>query len=411
MSFPAVQTTATSLEDAANVTSHTVTLPSGIASGDLLLIFFSCDGDGTPITWPSGANDAFTEIVAAANGSDVTLAVAYRKANGSEPSTVEVVTNTSQRSAHASYRITGAEDPATQAPEASSSATGGDDSPNPASLSPTGGIKDYLWIASQGHDRDRTTDAFPTSYAGGISTQGSGANSAGVGCAERDRNIATEDPGVFTISTADQWVAFTIAVHPPAAVFDQDSFRIRNDDGTDETDATWKAAANVDADVATDTTFRQRFVVQETAGNSDGAPVSLQIQYRKNLGTWTNVTASSSNVKAVDSTKLTHGADTTQQVGGGTFLTNNNWVEDVDGVTDDSAAFAGSDEAEVEFALQIVDADVTDGDQIELRVVKAGGTVLATYTNTPELTIPIAFTALSDGKFSTTHSEHGPWQI
>ncbi len=195
------------------------------------------------------------------------------------------------------------------------------------------------------------------------------------------------------------------------AVWDQDSFRTRKDDGTDETDATWYEAANVDAIVPVDTTFRQRFVVQETAGGDAGLTQSLQIQYRKNNTGWTNITASSPNIKAVNSTKLTDGADTTQQVGGGTFLTDNNWVEDVDGVTDTSGVFAGNDEAEAEFALQIVGADVNGGDVIELRVVKAGGTVLDAYTNTPEVIVQVVFTALSDAKFSDGQSQHGPWSI
>lgn len=226
---------------------------------------------------------------------------------------------------------------------------------------------------------------------------------------------------ILTSNSSHCAETFTITVDDPdtfiegpwtLAVWNQDAFRIRKDDGTDETDATWYAAADVDADVPVDTTFRQRFVVQETAGADTSLILSLQVQYRKNLTTWTNITAASSVVKAVDSTKLTHGDDTTQQVGGGTFLPNNNWVEDVDGVTDDSGVFAGSDEAEAEFALQIVSGDVIDGDIIELRVVKAGGDVLDAYTNTPEITIPIVFTALSDAKFSASaHSQHGPWNV
>lgn len=208
-----VQDTATSLEDAGNVTSHTVTLPANISSGDLLIICFSTDGAPT-ITWPSGANDAFTEFFNVANGTDNRFAIAYRQANGLEPSTVEVATSGAERSAHISYRITGHIDPATQAPEASTGATGVNSAPNPDSLTPTSGAKDYLWLATHGHDRDRTTDTFPADYAGGISTQGAGAGSAGVAAAERHLNAASENPGAFTINTPDTWVAATVAVHP-----------------------------------------------------------------------------------------------------------------------------------------------------------------------------------------------------
>lgn len=210
---PSVQDTATSLEDAANVTSHTVTLPSNISSGDLLLIMFSTDGAPT-ITWPSGANDDFTEFFTGANGTANKFAVAYRQANGSEPSTVEVATDGSQRSAHISYRITGHIDPATQAPEASTSATGSSTTPDPDSLTPTGGAKNFLWIAAHGADRDHSTTVTPTDYAGLLTTNGSGANSANVAGAERHINATSQDPGSFTISGTDTWVACTVAVHP-----------------------------------------------------------------------------------------------------------------------------------------------------------------------------------------------------
>ncbi len=216
MAFPAVQDTATSLEDTGNVTSHTVTLPANISSGDLLLIMFSVDADET-ITWPSGANDAFTEFANLASGTGCTFAIAYRQANGLEPSTVEVTTGSAERSAHISYRITGHEDPATQAPEEGIQA-GGDQFPDCPSFSPTGGAKDYLWFACHGHDRDRTTIEFPTNYTNTISTQGSGAGSAGVASAERQLNAASEDPALFKISVADQWVAATVAIHPAAVV-------------------------------------------------------------------------------------------------------------------------------------------------------------------------------------------------
>lgn len=183
-----------------------------------------------------------------------------------------------------------------------------------------------------------------------------------------------------------------------SATWDQDSYRGRNDDNN-EASATWKAAANTDWLQAVDTKFRVRFLVQETSGAGHSPTLTLQLQYRLNGvgGSWTNVTASSSVVKAIDSTWLSHGMDTTQQVGGGSFVTNNNWVEDVDGTTDASGAFGASYEAEAEFCLQIVGADVDDGDMVELRVVnESGDTALDAYTKTPEIGVPISISALSE---------------
>jgi len=120
------------------------------------------------------------------------------------------------------------------------------------------------------------------------------------------------------------------------AAYDQTSFRIRKDDGTDETDATWWAAKNVNYTPPFDENFRVRIGVTEKYGNT--GTDSFQLQYRKNdkdtLGTWTNVTTSSSYIKIVDSTKLTDGDDTTEQLNDpGTFITDNNGVCDADGIT------------------------------------------------------------------------------
>lgn len=214
MAFPQVAATNTSLEDAGNVTSHTVSLPSGIVSGNLLIVGFNTDGQES-VTWPTGWTEIFEGIAAS---SQCTLAIAYRQADGGEGSTIIVTTGTSERSAHWSYRITDHEAPATQAPQASGGATGTSASPDPDSLTPTGGAKDYLWIAVEGHDRDKTTDAFPTNYdSNQVNTAGAGAGSAGVAAATDEVNAVSEDPGAFTISATEEWVTATVAVHPAAA--------------------------------------------------------------------------------------------------------------------------------------------------------------------------------------------------
>lgn len=210
--FPTVLATNTSGEFAANVTSHTVSLPSGIVSGNLLIVCFAVDA-GPTITWPGGWTEFFIGDASAA----VTLALAYRQADGGEGASITVTTDVSERSAHTSYRIVGHEDPATQSPEASVAATGSNTFPNPGSLTPTGGAKDYLWLAIHGHDDDSSTTVFPTNYTDGLSIEGGGTtDGCGIASAERQLAVASEDPDPFTISAVDRWVAATVAVHPPA---------------------------------------------------------------------------------------------------------------------------------------------------------------------------------------------------
>lgn len=214
MAFPVVETTATSGEGA-NTTSHTVTLPSGIVSGDLIVLCFACDdlGGAIAVSWPAGYNEIFDT-----SSQGTHLSVAWRLADGGEGANITVTTNNSETSSHACYRISGQRGVSPPV-EVSAGATGSSVSPNPDSLTPTGGAKDYLWIAAHGHDGNlRTTTGIGANYSSKVSTEVGTLGGCGVGCAQRDLNAASEDPGVFTISVSDGWVAATVVVHPKADV-------------------------------------------------------------------------------------------------------------------------------------------------------------------------------------------------
>lgn len=208
--FPVIADTNTSVVST-NETSHTMDLPPNISSGDLLLLVFASDGGAGGITWPAG----YTEFKEFAQDTNVTLSLAYRQADGTEGATITVTTGGAQQTSHGAYRITGHVDPVTQAPEDSTGASGATANPDPDSLSPTTGAKDYLWIAVHANDGNKTTDAFPTSYDLSQISQAGGVSGAGVALAGRQLNAASEDPGSFTLNIADQWVAVTVAVHPP----------------------------------------------------------------------------------------------------------------------------------------------------------------------------------------------------
>lgn len=101
MASPAVQTTATSQHDGSNTTSHVVSLPSGIVSGNLLVVNFCNDGNAA-VTFPAG----WTKFLDIAQSNDVRLSSAYRQADGTEGSTITVTTASNERSGHTAYRIT-----------------------------------------------------------------------------------------------------------------------------------------------------------------------------------------------------------------------------------------------------------------------------------------------------------------
>ena len=105
---------------------------------------------------------------------------------------------------------------------------------------------------------------------------------------------------------------------------------------------------------AVDENFRTRLLVLETnAGSSNNVDFQFQYYHTQGTATWTNITTTSSVVKAVTSTHITDDADTTQQIGSGTFITPNSGFTE-DGLVSAIADFAGSDETEVEAVLQLV---------------------------------------------------------
>ena len=157
MAFPIVRDTNTSTENS-NTTSHTVSLPPNIGSGDLLLVFFATDGDNA-VTFPNEGVDWF-EIFNVDNGNANHLSAAYRIADGGEGATITVTTGSSEKSAHVSYRIEN-HNSSTNPPEASAGNTGNDDSPDPDSLTATWGSADNLWIAMCGMDANKTVNAYP----------------------------------------------------------------------------------------------------------------------------------------------------------------------------------------------------------------------------------------------------------
>ena len=176
-----------------------------------------------------------------------------------------------------------------------------------------------------------------------------------------------------TIETRIQVVDLSMIL-PPSYLLN--GYRIRRDDGS-ESSATWYAPTDTVWTPPVNTNFRTRFLVKNYSLSNTND--SFKLQASLNSGAWFDVTASSSNIKIVNSTYLTDGADCTQQIGSGTFVTDNNGVCDADGVTGQLTIPNGS-EAEFEFSLQINPS--TCPFTLELRLVETGNE-LVEYIKTP----------------------------
>jgi hypothetical protein len=157
--------------------------------------------------------------------------------------------------------------------------------------------------------------------------------------------------------------------------FTQKDFRFRDDDGS-ETAATWRQAINTDDTLDTGTNYRLRFNMELADLNIVGTGINAELvwQYNKNSGGWNDITNSSSVIRAAASSNYADQADTTQQLGSGTFVTDNDGMVESNSefpttLPDAGVTWAVNDEFETELCFQVVDADVADADTIDIRLV------------------------------------------
>ena len=162
--------------------------------------------------------------------------------------------------------------------------------------------------------------------------------------------------------------------------------------------ASWAAALNTRYIVDDDTNVRIRFLIKETGGVA-AANQQFQLQYNLESGGWNDVTGASTVARATATTEVADGADTTQILGAGTFVTPNSGFDEADGEVGSGTDmdFAGSDEVELEFCVQLRSADVDAAEVVQFRIVEADATVLGTYTEYAELQVtPIPETITVD---------------
>lgn len=218
MAFPAVVGTPTESSLNTAGTSHVVSLPALNTNGNLVLVLI--DKGSTAGTFNALAG--WTELLDENLGNGI--AILYRVVDGTEGATITLTHTTSTKGAYIVYEISGAENPATQAPQLSTVATGTSNAPNPSTCTPTGGAKDYLWIAMFGSageeaDDDTWSNTSPTNFTPSPPRQKScgttGVNLGGlIASAEFASNAASMDPGAFSNDQSFAWRAYTIAIHP-----------------------------------------------------------------------------------------------------------------------------------------------------------------------------------------------------
>jgi hypothetical protein len=100
---------------------------------------------------------------------------------------------------------------------ATASASGVSSTPDPPNLDPANWTtEDTLWLAACGVDTSRTISVYPLANNNTADVSG-GAGGATLGLCTLNDAVSSKNPGTFTISTSDDWCAFTVAIRPAGA--------------------------------------------------------------------------------------------------------------------------------------------------------------------------------------------------
>jgi len=199
LDYPIVEGTNSS---SSSGTSHIVSLPSGIASGNLLIMIVGgwCDY-GDTVSWPSN----WTSLNKTGdNGLNYIAGVAYKIASGSEGSNATVTSTQATNLAHQTYRISNYYG----LPLISAATTTTSTNPDPPDLAVQWDMP-TLWIAWFGVNDEGSTSAYPTGYSEGAYKS---ATNAHVGSARKTSYASSDDPGAFTIADADSGRVGTIGI-------------------------------------------------------------------------------------------------------------------------------------------------------------------------------------------------------
>jgi hypothetical protein len=163
--------------------------------------------------------------------------------------------------------------------------------------------------------------------------------------------------------------------------------------------AAWLAALNtpISVDVSSgNVQLRLRVGIVNTGG--PGTVVDYKYKQQRNALGYVDITTTSSMVKTFATSDFADEDDVPQLITGGTYQTNNDAADETGGFTLPSA-LGGDVSFESEIALELIAADLTNGDTLQFRIVELDETLLDTYTQLPSITIVKGVAAADVPKF------------
>jgi hypothetical protein len=211
MTFPSLVGTVAQTLGTTATTTPVVNLPSGMQAGELISVLIRvavAGAIGFPAGWVRTINDA-------SDASDDQTALAFHFCDGTEGSTITLSSASGKFSALA-WRVADTKG----IPEFATLVTGTSTTPDPGTITPTGGARDYLFVWVGGWEGEQTSPpaAAPSGYSGlagaDSGTAGAITTNTRVAIAWKQANASSEDPGSITISASDDWTATVLCYHP-----------------------------------------------------------------------------------------------------------------------------------------------------------------------------------------------------
>ena len=232
--------------------NYAINMPSTVSANATLAVCLSIVEGGSTVsaTWDTGYT--WTALTSSENGtSAIKQECKATTAVGDEDSgTINVALDASEDLQAVAWSIPDAAAIGTSPPEGTATG-GGSATPDPASLSPSGGSDDYLWLVHVTYQfGDKTFSGYSSGYSGtGELTAGNAA--IGSGYEYKQSTASSEDPGTLTLSGSRIYRASTIALYPSAATppsftsdpaLDSATSTSRTYAATSDADATWYEA-------------------------------------------------------------------------------------------------------------------------------------------------------------------------
>ena len=219
--FPQVQSV-TETSFPSNTTTHTVSMPATVNSGDLLIAHLTFDASASVSSTPTG----WTPIDA--NRLNLYMKVAAGTEGGT---TVDFPTAAIEAGAAQVHRISDWYGDLSGVEYAATTVEGDGTLLDPPSVTASWGAENNLWLVLAGWlDDDQLVTAYPTNYTDGLDTISGAAidTGAAVASARRENAVATENPGTLTIQTTESWGANTFVIRPAPSTFDSERQNIIN---------------------------------------------------------------------------------------------------------------------------------------------------------------------------------------